>query len=118
MSLCTLMSWLPAGYSQIFRLFVFDPSGLKDYGSASLHCKIRSIPFLGLRRGGGHGGTIQGKKGIKFCHLATLVSVGAKDGLFRGKSLLPLQWMWGPHYVVREFPREMMFVLSRSLFRS
>ena len=26
--------WLPDSYSQIFRLYVFGPSGLKDYGSA------------------------------------------------------------------------------------
>ena len=25
---------------QIFRLYVFGPSGLKDYGSATLRCKI------------------------------------------------------------------------------
>ena len=33
-------SWLPDGYSQILRLNVFDPSGLKDYSSATLRCKI------------------------------------------------------------------------------
>ena len=33
-------TWLPDGYSQIFRLYVFGPSGLKDYGSATLRCKI------------------------------------------------------------------------------
>ena len=26
------------------------------YGSATLRCKIWSLPFLGLRQGGGHGG--------------------------------------------------------------
>ena len=31
---------LPDAYSQIFRLYVFGPSGLKDYGSTTLHCKI------------------------------------------------------------------------------
>ena len=31
---------LPDGYSQILRLYVFGPSGLKDYGSAALRCKI------------------------------------------------------------------------------
>ena len=35
-----LLPRLPDGYSQIFRLQVFGPSGLKDYGSATLHCKI------------------------------------------------------------------------------
>ena len=33
-------AWLPDGYSQILRLFLFGPSGLKDYGSATLRCKI------------------------------------------------------------------------------
>ena len=32
--------------------------------------KIRSLPFLGLRQGGGRGGAIQGKEGIKFCSVA------------------------------------------------
>ena len=31
---------LPDGDSQILRLYVFGPSGLKDYGSATLRCKI------------------------------------------------------------------------------
>ena len=35
-----LISWLPDGYSQIFRLSMFGPSGLEDYGSASLRGKI------------------------------------------------------------------------------
>ena len=33
-------AWLPDGYSRIFRLYVFGPPGLKDYGSATLRCKI------------------------------------------------------------------------------
>ena len=33
-------AWLPDGYSLIFRSYVFDPSGLKDYGPATLHYKI------------------------------------------------------------------------------
>ena len=33
-------AWLPDDYSQIFRLYVFGLSGLKDYGSATLRCKI------------------------------------------------------------------------------
>ena len=35
-------AWLPDadGYSQIFRSYVFGPSGLKDYGSTMLRCKI------------------------------------------------------------------------------
>ena len=32
--------------------------------------KIWSLPFLGLRQGGGRGGAIQGKEGIKFCSVA------------------------------------------------
>ena len=32
--------WLPDGYSKILRLYVFGPSGLNDYGSATLCCKI------------------------------------------------------------------------------
>ena len=35
-----IQAWLPDGYSQIFRLYVFGPSSLKDYGSATLRCKI------------------------------------------------------------------------------
>ena len=35
-----LQAWLPDGYSQIFRLYVFGPTGLKDYGSATLRCLI------------------------------------------------------------------------------
>ena len=35
-----VVTWLPDGYSQIFRSYVFGPSGLKDYGSATLRCKI------------------------------------------------------------------------------
>ena len=33
-------AWLPDGYSQTFRLYVFGPSGLMDYGSTMLRCKI------------------------------------------------------------------------------
>ena len=32
-------------------------------------------PLLGLRQGGGRGGAIQGKEGIKFCHLTTLYKI-------------------------------------------
>ena len=31
---------LPDGDSQILRSYAFGPSGLKDYGSATLRCKI------------------------------------------------------------------------------
>ena len=40
--------WLPDGDSQILRLYEFGPSLLKDYGSTTLRCKIRSLPFLGF----------------------------------------------------------------------
>ena len=61
-------TWLSDGYRQIFW-----PFGLLDYGSATLRCKIWSLPFLGLRPHSLHPGAIQGKEGIKFCHLATLL---------------------------------------------
>ena len=67
---------MPDGYSQIFRLRVFGPFGLLYYGSATLRRKIKSLPFLGLRPHALHPGAIQGKEGIKFCHLATLIEGG------------------------------------------
>ena len=33
-------AWLSDGYRQIFRLYAFGSSGLKDYGSAVLRYKI------------------------------------------------------------------------------
>ena len=59
-------AWLPDGYSQIFRLYVYGPSGLKDYGSATLRCKILSLPFLGLRLAGGRGAQSKERKGSNF----------------------------------------------------
>ena len=41
-------SWLPNGYTLMFRSYVFGPLGLTDYGSATLSCKIGSLPFFGL----------------------------------------------------------------------
>ena len=35
---------LPDGWSQIFILYAFGPSGLKDYGSTTLRCKIWIAP--------------------------------------------------------------------------
>ena len=32
-------TWLPDGYSQNFRSYVFGPSGLLNYGSSRLRCK-------------------------------------------------------------------------------
>ena len=37
---------------------------------ATVQNLIPSFPFLGLRQGGGRGGAIQGKEGIKFCSVA------------------------------------------------
>ena len=65
-------AWLPDGYSYIFRSYVFGPSGLKAY-MPSLRCKIWSLPFLGLRQGGGRGGAIWqpwwNAKYLIWCHL-------------------------------------------------
>ena len=72
--------WLPGGYSRIFRIVCVWPMGLLDYGSATLNCKIWSLPFLGLRPHALHPGAIQGKEGIKFCHLATMDSTKGKEG--------------------------------------
>ena len=40
LSVDLVQAWLPDCYSQNFRLYAFDPLGLKDYGSAVLRCKI------------------------------------------------------------------------------
>ena len=42
------LPWLPDGFTQIFRMYAFGPSGLKDYGSATLCCKI--LPSGNLAR--------------------------------------------------------------------
>ena len=52
---------MPDGYSQIFRMYVFGPSGF--WTMAPLRCKMQNAL---------HPGAIQGKEGIKFCYLATL----------------------------------------------
>ena len=43
-------------------------------------CKIGSLPFLELRRHALHPGRLQGKKGIEFCHLATLIETHLEQG--------------------------------------
>ena len=43
------------------------------------------VPCLGLRPHGPHPGAIQGKEGIKFCHLATLVAA-PKEPIIRDYS--------------------------------
>ena len=42
--------WLPDGYSQIFRSYVFGPLGLRDYGSATLQNLIPSFPWIATPR--------------------------------------------------------------------
>ena len=75
---------------QFLGLYVFGPLGLKDYGSATLRCKILSLPFLALCPHALHPGAIQGKEGIKFCHLATLAAAAAahdNEGDFRAEQI-------------------------------
>ena len=64
-------AWLPDGYSRIFRPYVFAPSGF--WTMAPLRCAAKFDPFLSLDCAPHalHPGAIQGKEGIKFCHLAT-----------------------------------------------
>ena len=47
-----------------------DTLEVNDTESVLPDGKIGSLPFLGLRQGGGRGGAIQGKEGIKFCSVA------------------------------------------------
>ena len=58
------VTWLPDGYSQIFRIVCVWPFGLPDYGSAMLPCKIWSLPFLGLRPHTLHPGARKGRDQI------------------------------------------------------
>ena len=41
-------AWLPDDDSQLFRLYDFGPSGLKDYGSVTLVYTAKFDPFLSL----------------------------------------------------------------------
>ena len=65
-------TWLPDDYGRIFRLYVFGPLGF--WTMAPLRCAAKFDPFLSLDCAPPalHPGAIQGKEGIKFCHLATL----------------------------------------------
>ena len=54
------------GYSQIFRLLVFGPLGLGDYGAATLRCKIWSLSFLGLRTPPSNPSQSKKRKGSNF----------------------------------------------------
>ena len=65
---------LPDGYSQVFRSYVFGPSGF--WTIAPLCYAAKFDPFLSLRPHALHPGAIQGKEGIKFCHLATMCEMG------------------------------------------
>ena len=74
------MARLPDGYSQILRSYVFGPSGF--WTIALLRYAAKFDPFLSLDCAftpstlcpqALHPGAIQGKEGIKFCRLATLV---------------------------------------------
>ena len=67
------MTWLPDGYSQIFRTYVFGPSDFR------LH-------YATLQ----HAGAIQGKEGIKFCHLATLACEPGLNFEIKSFLLFPL----------------------------
>ena len=42
----TTPTWLPDGYIKISRLYVFDPSGLKDYGCATQQNLIPFFPWI------------------------------------------------------------------------
>ena len=67
-----MQPWLPNGYSQIFRSYVFGPLGF--WTMAPLRYAAKFDPFLSLDCGRVEGVGAQGKEGIKFCHLATLAN--------------------------------------------
>ena len=69
--LAYVISWLPDGYIRNFKMLVFGPSGL--WTMSPLRCAAKFDPFLSLDCAPAlHPDAIQGKEGIKFCHLATL----------------------------------------------
>ena len=43
------LTWLPDGYSQILRSYAFGLSGLKECGSATIHCKFCHLATLQRR---------------------------------------------------------------------
>ena len=73
-----LGTWLPDGYRRIFRSYVFGPLGF--WTMAPLRYAAKFDPFLSLDCAATPStpGTIQGKEGIKFCHLATVFCDGSK----------------------------------------
>ena len=81
-------AWLPDGYGQISRSYVLGSLGF--WIMASLRYTAKFDPFLALDCAKLpwiapptlHPGAIQGKEGIKFCHLAIL-SVGGHVALAR-----------------------------------
>ena len=80
-----IQPWLSDGYSQNFGSYVFGPSGFWTMAPVPVRCAAKFDPFLSLDFAPTplHPGAIQGKEGIKFCHLATLNStVGVAGPLF------------------------------------
>ena len=67
-------SWLPDGYSWIFRSYVFGSSGF--WTMPPLHYAAKFDPFLSsdCALTPSTPAQIQGREAIKFCHLATLCS--------------------------------------------
>ena len=70
--------------------------------------KIGSLPFLGLRRGGGRGGAILGKEGIKFCHLANLGLI--KYGVISRAAMLADLLDWESLYAAGRLHKPVRFV--------
>ena len=92
-NLYQLKTWLPDGYSKILRSYMFGPSGFWTMAPLRYAAKFDPLPFLGVRPHALHPGAIQGKEGIKFCHLATLVegnlqNIGEQIGFryYKGES--------------------------------
>ena len=93
------------------------PTYVHSWGARTrlLDSKIWSLPFLGLSRGGGRGGAIQGKEGIKFCSVV-LHAQRAKH--IQSKNLTIA--IWQPWCLPLLFGTCLMdppsFILSFSLF--
>ena len=67
-----VQSWLPDGYNRILRSYVFGPSGFWTMAPLRYAAKFDPFSSLDCTPHALHPGAIQGKEGIKFCHLATL----------------------------------------------
>ena len=68
-------------FSQIDRSYMFGASFF--WTMAMLH--YLSFPWMALPSPALHTGAIQGKEGIKFCHMATLI-IGGRVGHGRGRA--------------------------------